>query len=182
MNFPEKNRSSRQNPSSSLSSSPSRSSSSSTSTCSSLSVSSPWLLSSGLPTTVYVQMPEDRPYSGLLRQTEIVYDQLLSERQRKLQQKISERQSQYLEKYGQLLQTDQTKASEFERWATAALSHLKNECSKELNELRQDYESKFVKMRISLEEQWTADNCSPNTFNVHHPQQQQHPMHLANRQ
>lgn len=144
-------------PRSSPTSTASSSFSSCSSSCSVSPLSSPCILSP-IPTTIYAQVPDERNYSALLRQTELVYDQLLAERQRKLQQKISERQTEYQEKYTQLSHTNRTKAAEFERWAASALRQLRDECLEELSELRQDYEAKFAKLQVSLEDQRTAEH------------------------
>ena len=64
---------------------------------------------SEIPTTLHIYIPHDRDYAIILRQTEVVYDQLLAQRRAKLQQKYIERRQDYLDKFEELSKTDSVK-------------------------------------------------------------------------
>jgi len=111
-----------------------------------------------IPTTLSVQVPEDRDYSQVLTQTEIVYDQLLAERYHKLMNAIKTRYKEYADKYAELMSAgEHEKAEEFKRWSDTAFLQLKATSAHELQRLREDYENKYLRLWQSLEAQWQAN-------------------------
>ena len=109
--------------------------------------------SSGAP-TLELEVHPDREYTMTLVQTRMVYDQLLQDKQVKLQDKLLQEKMKYDSKCNEMARIDKNRAMELAVWAQEQLNILHQENKAEMKEQREDYQEKLNKMRDQLEDGW----------------------------
>lgn len=111
-----------------------------------------------------VEMRETQPgrdYLLILQQTKMVYDQLLQDKHNKLYTLLLQQKAKYDQQCDEMARrsgTDPQPAMEFSVRAQEALNSLQAQCSKEIADLKADYQTKLLAMQHTLEDKWRKEH------------------------